>query len=153
MVMAASAELKVNCVTNRGIKLIYLYSGTPGSGKSYHAVLDIRNKLRRKNRNRVIANFPISRHYDNFEYWDNSDICIAHLFAYAREHQLVENFNSRFIGSALSEPNKTACFVSLPWRQVVCRRWSGRQVAAKARPVRARNSRHRKLYKIKILYN
>ena len=69
--------------------MIYLYSGTPGSGKSYHAVLDIRNKLRRKNRNRVIANFPISRHYDNFEYWDNSDICIAHLFAYAREHHVM----------------------------------------------------------------
>ena len=40
--------------------MIYLYSGTPGSGKSYHAVVDIVKKLGRRDKNRVIANFPLA---------------------------------------------------------------------------------------------
>lgn len=38
--------------------MIYLYSGTPGSGKSLHVAMDIKFKLRR--RQSVIANFPIN---------------------------------------------------------------------------------------------
>lgn len=72
--------------------MIYLYSGTPGSGKSYHAVFDIRKKLARKIKNRVIANFPMDGLPDdlarNFEYWDNSDICIASLVSYAQQHHV-----------------------------------------------------------------
>jgi zona occludens toxin len=41
--------------------LIYLYSGTPGSGKSLHTAADIVVKLKRKQR--VIANFPVDLDY------------------------------------------------------------------------------------------
>lgn len=67
--------------------MLYLYSGTPGSGKSYHAVKDALDKLRRKERNRVIANFPLSvpaALADRFEYWDNPDVTIERLISYAR---------------------------------------------------------------------
>lgn len=68
--------------------MIYLYSGTPGSGKSYHAVAVIARKLGRRDRNRVIANFPLTgkKITSRFEYWDNSEICISRLMQYAREH-------------------------------------------------------------------
>lgn len=67
--------------------MIYLYSGTPGSGKSYHAVVDIKKKLARKTKNRVIANFPLSVDAgDRFEYWDNSEVRIDRLCAYSVEH-------------------------------------------------------------------
>lgn len=39
--------------------MIWLYSGTPGSGKSYHAVADAVKKLGQRSKNRVIANFPL----------------------------------------------------------------------------------------------
>ena len=68
--------------------MIYLYSGTPGSGKSYHAVVDAVKKLKRREKNRVIANFPLvgKRITPNFEYWDNSEITISRLMDYARQH-------------------------------------------------------------------
>ena len=68
--------------------MIYLYSGTPGSGKSYHAVVDAVKKLKRREKNRVIANFPLvgKRITSNFEYWDNSEITISRLMGYARQH-------------------------------------------------------------------
>ena len=68
--------------------MIYLYSGTPGSGKSYHAVVDAVKKMKRREKNRVIANFPLvgKRITSNFEYWDNSEITIARLMDYARQH-------------------------------------------------------------------
>lgn len=68
--------------------LISLYTGTPGSGKSYHAVLTIVRKLRRREKNRVIANFPLAGQgvAGKFEYWDNSEITIARLMQYAKEH-------------------------------------------------------------------
>ena len=40
--------------------MIYFYSGTPGSGKSLHVARDIMSKLRRKEKNNVICNFPIN---------------------------------------------------------------------------------------------
>lgn len=65
--------------------MIYLYSGTPGSGKSYHAAADIYYRLRRKgNRNRVIANFPLNTENKRFRYVDNSDLTVRYLFNYAR---------------------------------------------------------------------
>ena len=68
--------------------MIYLYSGTPGSGKSYHAVAVIAHKLGRRDKNRVIANFPLTgkKITSRFEYWDNSDITIGRLMDYARRH-------------------------------------------------------------------
>lgn len=69
--------------------MIYLYSGTPGSGKSYHAMVDILHKLRRKSRNRVIANFAVKvpdSAANRFEYWDDNDISVARLCQYAADH-------------------------------------------------------------------
>lgn len=68
--------------------MIFLYSGTPGSGKSYHAVADIAAKLRRREKNGVIANFPlltdqIKRCKGKFTYLDNSEITVPYLTDYA----------------------------------------------------------------------
>lgn len=71
--------------------MIYLYSGTPGSGKSYHAIVDILQKLKRRSRNRVIANFSVrvpDAATDRFEYWDNNDITVARLCQYAAVHHV-----------------------------------------------------------------
>lgn len=71
--------------------MIYLYSGTPGSGKSYHAVSDICVKLRKREKNNVIANFPITadkitRCCGKFTYLDNSEITVDYLIDYAMQH-------------------------------------------------------------------
>lgn len=69
--------------------MIYLYSGTPGSGKSYHAVADILAKLNRKHKNNVIANFPLTIRKPVrgiFQYWDNPDLTIANLMQFAQQH-------------------------------------------------------------------
>ncbi len=64
--------------------MIYLYSGTPGSGKSYHAASDIYHRIKRKERNRVIANFPIAIQSKNFRYLDNSELTVRRLVNYSR---------------------------------------------------------------------
>lgn len=68
---------------------IWLYTGTPGSGKSYHAARDIVQRLKRGGG--LIANFPINEDYvkkkkTHVEYWDNSDLTAEKLVAYALEH-------------------------------------------------------------------
>lgn len=72
--------------------MIYLYSGTPGSGKSYHAVLDIYHRLtKKKGFKRVIANFGFSLNDgktmkdSGFFYMDNSDITPSALIKFARQ--------------------------------------------------------------------
>lgn len=70
---------------------IYLYSGTPGSGKSLRATYKIIQLLERgKN---VISNFPIDMDYfkkkkkiGNFTYMDNSELTVDYLIQYAQEH-------------------------------------------------------------------
>lgn len=94
--------------------MIYLYSGTPGSGKSLHASKDIIQKLRRKQS--VIANFDINldvvkqtfrgkiweliqmifktkkktkkyqRKIGEFVYKDNSKLTVDYLQEYAKKH-------------------------------------------------------------------
>ena len=71
--------------------MITLYSGTPGSGKSYHAARDIIKRYRRGGG--LIANFPLNlpKHIspkDDFRlsYWDNSDITPQRLAAYALKY-------------------------------------------------------------------
>lgn len=67
--------------------MIWLYSGTPGSGKSYHAVYDIIKKIKRKDKNTVVANFvlniPDKVQKERFIYIDNSDLTIDYLVKYA----------------------------------------------------------------------
>ena len=60
---------------------IYLYSGTPGSGKSLHAANDIRLALNRKNRP-VLGNFELSqvapvKSRDNYVYIPNEVLNIS----------------------------------------------------------------------------
>lgn len=53
---------------------IYAYTGTPGSGKSYHATRDIYEKLRYK-RNPVICNYDLSHdmpHYDELYHFKSN---------------------------------------------------------------------------------
>lgn len=76
--------------------MINLYSGTPGSGKSYHA---IQLALRVLSWGRpVIANFPmvfdkkeIKKGYDKrFHYWTNDNITIETLVRFALDNQFIE---------------------------------------------------------------
>lgn len=94
--------------------MIYMYSGTPGSGKSLHTAKDIISKLRRKQA--VIANFPIDlkiirstalsnmreriyklikktpkkekymRNIGEFTYKDNSEMTVEFLIDYAKKN-------------------------------------------------------------------
>lgn len=68
--------------------MIYLYTGTPGSGKSYHAVQDIIHKLKGKQGfNRVIANFNIiCNPRESFFYIDNSEITVDYFVNFSREN-------------------------------------------------------------------
>lgn len=64
--------------------MIWLYSGTPGSGKSYHAVADIYYRLKKKKGfNRVIANFPIASIDRHFTYINIADFNVKRLYNYA----------------------------------------------------------------------
>lgn len=69
---------------------IWLYSGTPGSYKSYHAVKDVISWLRSgKN---VICNFPVDfakvgvKPRGVYEFWKNTDITCNNLLRFAEEH-------------------------------------------------------------------
>ena len=69
--------------------MIYLYSGTPGSGKSMHAAKEIRDALVWR-RAPVIANFdvnPETRGYDErFRYVPNDRLTPAYLYDFARSY-------------------------------------------------------------------
>lgn len=71
---------------------IWLYTGTPGSGKSYHAARQIVHRLRLGGG--LIANFPVNEDYvkkrkTKVEYWDNSELSAERLVAYALEHHKI----------------------------------------------------------------
>jgi len=66
--------------------MIFLYSGTPGSGKSLHAAKDIYHKL--KSGGTVIANFPvnldaIAKLPGKYYYIDNKDVTASFFVRYA----------------------------------------------------------------------
>lgn len=68
--------------------MIYLYTGTPGSGKSYHAAEVVDRALRRKIP--VIANFEINKHpkkhKGEFVMIDTLDMTPDYFMQYAEEH-------------------------------------------------------------------
>lgn len=68
--------------------MIYLYTGTPGSGKSYHAAEVVDRALRRKVP--VIANFQVNlnpkKHKGEFIYIDTLSLDPAFFMEYAQEH-------------------------------------------------------------------
>lgn len=76
--------------------MIELYSGTPGSGKSYHAIQRIFNNLRM--RRFVISNFPVTfsakeikkGYADRFFFMKNEEITVESLIVFAVEHGMVE---------------------------------------------------------------
>lgn len=74
--------------------MIYLYSGTPGSGKSFHSAMQIYDRLFRL-RKPVIANFEINEQLYNkkkkkgkFTYISNFDISPDWLIEYAKENHV-----------------------------------------------------------------
>ena len=69
--------------------MITVYTGTPGSGKSFHAAQDILRRLRRGGG--LICNFPIKedlvkKRKAHVEYWDNSEMTAKRLVDYALKH-------------------------------------------------------------------
>lgn len=74
--------------------MIYLYSGTPGSGKSLNSVRDIVNKL--KSGGNVIANFPIKTDLikvkkgklGKFIYKENKDLTVKFLTEFALKNHV-----------------------------------------------------------------
>ena len=70
--------------------MIWMYTGTPGSGKSLHAAKEILDASMRGQQ--VIANFPIkptkkqSRTGKLPLYWDNGEITVKQLIQYARKN-------------------------------------------------------------------
>lgn len=76
--------------------MITLYTGTPGSGKSFHSIKIILNVLSWGRM--VIANFPINftkreikKGYDKrFFYWTNEEITIENLIIFALENGMIE---------------------------------------------------------------
>ena len=71
--------------------MITLYSGTPGSGKSFHAAKDIYSRFHRGGG--LICNFPVKvpdginpKSEFRFSYWDNSEFSPQRLTAYALKH-------------------------------------------------------------------
>lgn len=74
--------------------MIYLYTGSPGSGKSYHVARDIYNRLTKHKHKRVIANFKIDvsmikKCKGEFIYKDNSELTVEYLLEYAREKHVM----------------------------------------------------------------
>lgn len=71
--------------------MIWLYTGTPGSGKSLHTARDIWMKIRLRHQ-RVIANFPVneqvlyekSKKHGKFYYVDNADLTVKFLIQFSK---------------------------------------------------------------------
>jgi len=74
--------------------MIYLYTGSPGSGKSYHAAKDIYNRLTKHKYKRVITNFridvsKIKKNRGEYVYKDNSELTVEFLLEYARQKHII----------------------------------------------------------------
>lgn len=75
--------------------MIYIYTGTPGSGKSLHVARDIYNRLNRnKKYPNVIANFNINTKMiknknARFNYVDNSEFTVKYLLKYALQNHKI----------------------------------------------------------------
>jgi len=83
--------------------MIYLYSGTPGSGKSLHVARDIYNRLNLNKKNpRVIANFTINEKMikgkkAQFIYKDNSELTVDYLLKFSRENHVAGKENQTLV--------------------------------------------------------
>lgn len=83
--------------------MIYLYSGTPGSGKSLHVAQDIYNRLNKNKKHpNVIANFLINKDMiknknAKFIYKDNSELTVDYLVNYAIENHTLGKENQTLV--------------------------------------------------------
>lgn len=72
---------------------IQLYTGTPGSGKSFHVAKDIVRWMKRDRG--LICNFPVNEGFvgkklrAHVEYWDNSELTAERLVAYALDYHRI----------------------------------------------------------------
>lgn len=87
---------------------IYLYSGTPGTGKSLDAARECRFQLNRANPRPVIGNFPINgevvRHPEMFHYWPNWQITPDRVTDFAdRYWDSVDFFKEDYLTIVLDE--------------------------------------------------
>lgn len=76
--------------------MIWLYTGTPGSGKSLHAAHDIVRRLKKKGG--LICNFPVNdevvkKPKTHSQYWDNSELTPACLAEYALNNHKIGKEN------------------------------------------------------------
>jgi hypothetical protein len=83
-------------MSKKGVKYfgmaITVYTGTPGSGKSFHAAKDIVRRLKRGGG--LICNFPINEGYvkkkkTHVEYWDNSEFSVERFVKYALDNHKI----------------------------------------------------------------
>lgn len=88
---------------------MYVYSGTPGSGKSLHAASEIRFNLNRKSNPRpVIANFNLAptakiAHPECFTYVPNNELTPQYLMEYAIDYWSKHEFHEDWIRLYLDE--------------------------------------------------
>jgi hypothetical protein len=80
--------------------MIYLYSGTPGSGKSLHSARDIYQKL--SNGGNVIANFPVNidkikNLKGEFYYIDNADISVDFFIRFSEKYHVLGKENQTLV--------------------------------------------------------
>ena len=110
--------------------MIYLYSGTPGSGKSLHMAQDIFFKLKRKHS--VIANFMIdenivkkglfgNKEIGNFTYMDNEELSVTKLVEFAKKNHKMGKENQTLLCidecHVLFNPREFTRKDRLPWIQ------------------------------------
>lgn len=80
--------------------MIYLYTGTPGSGKSYHVARDMIRRLKRGGG--LICNFDLNlesvkKVKGNFVYKDNSEMSVQFLYDYAKKNHVMAKENQSLI--------------------------------------------------------
>lgn len=96
---------------------IYLYTGTPGSGKSLHTAKLIVQTLRYK-RLPVVCNFPINedtRGYERFSYVDNAHLTPSYLYDFAASYWAGEPVKEDYILLVVDEAQ--LLFNSRDWGQ------------------------------------
>lgn len=80
--------------------MIYMYNGTPGSGKSLHMAEDILHYLNSRKDRLVIANFEIDlsyvKHPERYHFIDNSELLLPDkIYRLVAEYQLEHDIKER----------------------------------------------------------
>lgn len=109
---------------------IYMYSGTPGSGKSLHAANDIRFSLNRRTPRPVLGNFEIAanapvKNLDLYHYMPNDKLDVDFLTEFATDYwdSGVKSFREDWILLVVDECQ--LLFNSRTWNAKTRLRWLG----------------------------